>query len=265
MKRISSKKIKNSTLIVLFCCFVFLAIVVSIIVKIIILVRESTFDNHHQFIVEVREGNQKEKIIAFNPNTNTMAVLDVSGVKNKSDIIGLQIPINAQLVLPDKARFSNVPSLLFGMELHCQNAQCVHINSVDLFKLYLFAKSLHGNAIKTDQISLPASQTTLTTRIPALFTDTTIYKEAVSIAIVNASGQPGLGTMLSTLLTDIGCNVIAVSSDNTQDNSTIQSTEINPSYTLYRVMQILHLQSQKMQKPGISDIIITIGKNHPQL
>jgi hypothetical protein len=250
---------------VLFSCFVFLAIVVSVIVKIIILARESTFDNHHQFIVEIKEDKQQEKIIAFNPNTNTMAVLDVSGVKNSSDIRALQIPIDAQLTLPEKAHFSNITSLLFSMQFHCQNQGCVHSNSVDLFKLYLFAKSLHGNAIKTDKISLPASQATLSTRIPALFTDTTIYKEAISIAIVNASGQPGLGTLFSDVLTNIGCNVIAVSTGDVQDDSSIQSTEKNPSNTLYRVMQVFHTKSQQMQKPGISDIIITIGKNHPQL
>jgi hypothetical protein len=166
MKKHAAKRIKNSTLILWFSCFVFLAIIISLIVKVVILISQSTFDNHHQFILEVKEGDNQEAILAFNPGSNTIAMLQVNGVKKKSDIASLQIHIDAQVTLPENTHPSNISSILSPMLFHCTDQNCQHLNSVDVFKLYLFNKHIRIDTIKANKISLPASQITLTNVIP---------------------------------------------------------------------------------------------------
>lgn len=264
MKKNSSKKIKNSTLIVWFFLFVVIVIVISLIVRIIVLISQSKFDNNHQFILEVKEQNKQEEIIAFNPTANTIGLLQIVGVKNIEDIQSLQIPIDAQFVFPDTAHPKTLSSLLFTMIFHCGSLECKKVNAIDALKLYLFTKNTHQNAIKTASLSLPGSQLKLDTLIPSLFIDDTLYHEALSISVINDSGEPGLGNKLGKLLTNIGGNVISISAGDTQRTTTMQSIWSKDKYTIQRMQQVIHINSQKMQKTGISDIIISIGQQHPQ-
>ena len=264
MKKTAPKKIRNSTLVILFSGLVLFAIIISIIVRIIILISQSTFDNYHQFILEVKEQSQHVDIIAFNPTVATISVLHINGVKNNNDINMLQIPIEAQFNVGN-ANAATLPLLLFTMMFHCNNLTCRHVNVIDAIKLYIFSKTIHPNAIDTANISIPPSQRDLTTTIPSFFTDVTLYQEGLSISIVNASGEAGLGTTISNFLTTIGANVISVTSGNEQSNTTMQSTYGNTNYTVQRLQQILHIKSQKMHNTGISDIIITIGKKNPKI
>ncbi|HSW97937.1 MAG TPA: LytR C-terminal domain-containing protein [Candidatus Saccharimonadales bacterium] len=264
MKKQASQKIKNSTLVAVFFILVFFAVVISLIVKTILLVTHSTFDNHHQFILEVKQQNSEEQIIAFSPITNGIAILHIKGIKNSQDMQTLQIPTDAQLFLPHNTA-DILSSMLFKMLFHCEYPTCQHLNSVDVLKLYMFTKHIRPNAIETASITLPVSPKDLKTTIPSLFIDDTLYHEALSISVINASGEVGLGNQVSQLLTNIGGNVLSVTSGDTQEMTTLQSVYGNDNYSIQRLQKILHLQSQKMQKSGISDIIITIGKKHPQL
>ncbi|HSW87992.1 MAG TPA: LytR C-terminal domain-containing protein [Candidatus Saccharimonadales bacterium] len=265
MKKTTSKKLKNSTLMALFFILVFVAIVVSIIVKVVLLITHSTFDNHHQFILEVKQPTNEEQIISFNPGSNEVAILHVKGIKNPQDMQTLQIPIDAKFTLSDQMSVKGLPQMLFTMIFHCEYPTCQNLNSVDALKLYMFAKHIRQNAIQTTDITLPPSQTDLKTTIPALFIDDTFYHEALSISVINASGEVGLGNEVSQLLTNIGGNILSVTSGDTQEATTMQSPFGQDTYSIQRLQKILHIQSQKMQKSGISDIIITIGRKHPQL
>lgn len=265
MRKTAPKKIKNSTLMALFFLLVFVAIIISVIVKIVSLITHSTVDNHHQFILEIRQQNHEEQIAAFNRGTNTIVILHVKGVKNPQDIQSLEIPIDAQLQSDHAVNPANISSELFTAIVHCTYPACQNLNSVDALKLYLFAKHLKQHAIQDISLSLPLSQTDLKTTIPSLFIDDTLYHEALSISVINASGEVGLGNKVSQLITNVGGNVVSVTSAEAQDNTTMQSTFGKGNYSLQRLQKILHLQSQQMQRTGISDIIITIGRNHPKL
>lgn len=265
MKKATAKKIKNSTLLALFFLLVFLTILISLVVKIIFLITHSTVDSHHQFILEIKQQANEEQIVAFNRATSSISVLQVKGVKTAQDIQSLQIPIDAQFILPDTMKQETLPSELFTMIFHCRYPSCKNINTVDAIKLYTFANNLRPSAIQTTDLSIPISPADLKTMIPSLFTDDTLYHEALSISVINASGEVGLGNEASQLLSTIGGNVLSVTSADPQETTTMQSTYGKDTYSIQRLQKVLRLQSQKMQKTGISDIIITIGKKHPQL
>ena len=127
MKKHYMKHIKNSTLLAWFSFFVLFLICLSLVVKILILISQSTFDSYHQFILEVKEQNRREKIIAFNSATNGIVVLQVATVASDQDIQSLQIPIDAQYRASDNT--NTLSSILFSMLFHCWYPMCNGINT----------------------------------------------------------------------------------------------------------------------------------------
>lgn len=253
MKKAAPKKIKNSTLVFFFILLVIVAIIISVIIKTIILIAHSSVDNRHQFILAVKQ-HQEEWIIAFTPASNSIAQLHMQGEKPVASVHQWHIPIDGQFILADSINPKSISSLLFTMIFQCSSLTCTGVNRIDALKLLLFSNHIRPSAIKTGTIADSSS----------LFTDDTVYHEALSIAIVNASGQAGLGNSLATFLTNIGGNVISVTAGEDQDTTTMQSTYGKESYTIQRFQKLLHLPIQNLQSPGISDIIITIGKKHSE-
>lgn len=264
MKKSASKRIKNSTLVVLFFLLVIAAIVISIIVKTTLLIAHSKYDGKHQFSLEIT-GGQKYEIVSFNPNLHTVSTLFIKGAKREGDVQSLEVPIDAVYALQENAPLQSLQAVLFRMIFRCRYPVCKNLNSVDALKLYMFVRQLRPDAVQTATISLPVSQLDFKDAIQPLFTDETIYHEALSISIVNSSGESGLGNKLSQLLTNIGCNIVSVRSGDIQSITTMESSHGNESYTVQQLQKILGIQAEKMQGVGISDIVITVGEKHPRI
>lgn len=241
---------------------VLFAVILSLAVKAITLVRESSFDFTHQLIVAF-EGQKGAGIVAFTPANKSISILNV---KNKNDLQALrsQIPIDASVQESSNLDENNLPSELLGLALSCRRPGCNGINSLDAFKLYLYSKKIQSGNFHTAEFSLSLGQSKLMMILPELFTDEGIYREALSISVVNASGEPGLGLSLGQLLSNIGANVISITSGEARTETTMQSSINKSDYTLARLEKVLQIRPRKMQKYGISDIIITIGSRHPR-
>lgn len=262
MQKKRIKRIKNSTLIVFFFLFVILCIIIASIIHVVILISQSTYDNRHQFILGVKERKQ-ERILVFNPDTNTLNDLVVKGFSNNDIPSLLDIPIDATVVYPNSTDDS-VSSLLLKLFLHCNTYKCQGLNEIDVLKLYFYVQNIQINKIKHAVINIPFSQKYIHTVIPIFFTDSSIYNEALTISITNATGEDGMGNILATLLSNIGGNVISVTSEeNKEDMTTLKTTNEN-SYSIIRFKKILSIKRIVRQIPEISDIMIIIGKNHPE-
>src|SRR5258708_40377226 len=98
-------------------------------------------------------------------------------------------------------------------------------------------------------------------QVSQMFIDQTFYQENVSMSVVNATDSSGVGSRLAKFLTNMGGNVVSVTSGDTiQTESSIQYFG-KQTYTLKQLQHILHFPLVRMQKPSISDIIVTIGEN----
>lgn len=87
-------------------------------------------------------------------------------------------------------------------------------------------------------------------------------REKISIAIVNGTGVAGLGNRIARLITNIGGNVVSVStSDNLISDSEILYSKEN-NYTARRIAQILSFKINNKDNMDISDVTIFIGKNN---
>jgi hypothetical protein len=134
-----------------------------------------------------------------------------------------------------------------------------NLTFIDLIKLSVFSKSVPLSSIFERELSGELSESQKATVMSLTFTDPQIYKENLSIEIVNATDEPGLGTRLATLITNIGGNVVLVtSSDKTRKKSTIVYYKEN-SYTVQSLSSYLDYKMEESMKREVADVIITIG------
>lgn len=102
-------------------------------------------------------------------------------------------------------------------------------------------------------------------RFGVILEDPIIANEDLTISIVNSSGVEGTGLVLKKIITNLGGNVINLSSGQKQDNTTLVTTE-KGSKTADRIKSILKTEIKDSKKKGNnSDIFITIGEDFAKL
>jgi hypothetical protein len=227
-----------------------LVILSSFIWKFISFLQQSTFDGAHQFTI-VAAGEQTH-IISFNPDQEAITVVDVLDNSQKNIGQSLEIPIDA-LVQTDE---TDINSLLFSSLLH----HVGNLSPIDIMKLLWFTTTRSHDEISNQ--TLPKDLQQAQFRVSKLFQDKSLYTEGKSITIINATTTSGLGTRLAKLLTNIGANVIMVSTADKQQQKSLISYTDAPSYTGKRLEKILHIPLQTATtNAAISDITILIGKD----
>jgi hypothetical protein len=93
------------------------------------------------------------------------------------------------------------------------------------------------------------------------FTDETIVNENKSIQVINGTGVSGFGSKFSRMLTNSGATVISVTTARKEVSKTTITYFGESSYTVEKIEKILKEKAKLLQKKGISDIIITLGKD----
>ncbi|MDE2591119.1 MAG: LytR C-terminal domain-containing protein, partial [Patescibacteria group bacterium] len=220
----------------------------------IVLLQKSEFDGQHQYVLLVKEGSSA-KTIVFDPDTQNINQILLTGKYYIGNIEkDLEIPIDATI----NANLTKKPfsSFMFGL-IFSKNSM---LPIADRIKLWLFAKDLKEADISNSQLQLPVTADENKT-IEKLFTDRTLYQEAKTITIVNSTDLNGLASRFAKLLTNIGANVIMVTSGNTQQKSSIQYVGAT-SYTLSRISRIIGVVPKVINSTtAISDITVIIGED----
>lgn len=274
MKRKTKKKPETNNIKIAFIFFilVFFLIIVSLLFKLTILIQNSKFDGKHSFILVLNgtkdKANQKQ-LINFAPDKSSISILDVGSKENN---IGkfLEVPIDGNIrILKNESNSllregsnKNIEGLIstavFGKDSYNDN-----LTILDKIRLLIFAKSIQQHNILYKQISDQdnLSEEMMDKISNQFFSDSLITEEKVSIQIINGTGVSGLGNRLSRLISNIGGNVISVSSSD-QEFNTSEISYSTDSYTLQRISKILKFNTSKIKENAISDITIKIGKDN---
>lgn len=289
MKR-KKKPIENKNLKValFFGLFVFLLIAISVVIKIFLMVTQSKFDGFHHFNLAVYYTPEKGSsagyadVISFAPDTNSISVLKVSLVNRGEDSsvkelnVGsiLKIPVDANITLDESSKnlFSvsenkEVNPAIQKMFLSYRDLK-TNLTIFDAVRIWIFTKQIPSHAVIIKNVSVSLTEEArieeniIANRLVSqFFVDSSLMQEKVSIQIINGTGVLGLGNRLSKFITNMGGNVVAVSTaDKITENSEI-SYFGKETYTLSKLSRILGLQATEMQKMAISDVTITLGKD----
>jgi hypothetical protein len=254
-----TKDDKNLRLAGLFIIIVLGLIVISALFKFLLIVKDSRFDGSHNFIVSFI-GKDREEVVSFSPQNRTLSILDIDSKYNNKDLTKtFEIPIDGTVV-SQNINSDNISSpLLKGVISLGQPLKKLTI--LDALRLFLFCKTIPQNNVYERQLSSGLNDAQRSTVINLSLTDTSIYQENQTIQIINASNVPGLGTRLATLITNIGGNVILVSTA----DETLQKSQIvyygDKTYTVKKISDYLQIPAVVSNQRGVADVIITIGKD----
>lgn len=254
-----TKSGKHLRLAGLFVIMVLGLIVISALFKFLLIVKNSHFDGSHSFIVSF-VGKNKVEVVSFSPANKTLSILNIDSKYNHINIVkSFGIPIDGTIDSQDP-NSNNISSILLGSVISL-GQPLKNLTVLDAFRLFLFCKTMPQNNIYERQLTSELNDTQKSTVITLSLTDVSIYQENQTIQIINASNVHGLGARLAALITNIGGNVILVStSDQVINNSKIVYYG-KQSYTVKKIGNYLGIAPQQSGQRGVADVIITIGKD----
>lgn len=267
-KKDSNYKPRNLKIVVVFLVFVSFLILVSITNKLIILFKESKFDGNHSFNVEIFSLDKKKaEVISFAPDKSSISILNIAMDREERSLgKALEVPMDGYIrfrTIEASNSYANKDTLVTKIESLFFNYKNLdtQLTMVDLVRLYILSRSVFSNNIITRSISLPKDEYTMDRISSSLFSDYEISQEKISIRIINGTDVFGLGNRLARLITNMGGNVIEVSTAEEPKGTSEVSYFDKKGYTVDRLSKILRFPVNKRESVDISDVTITIGKD----
>lgn len=263
MKNTAQTESKSLKTFYLYIVLVILVIIVSLLIKGIFVIRQSRFDSGHDFTLAVTEQNKAKEIIAFHPQVPAVSTLTIedNNVAYTSLAKEYGISPDGYIEVKNNADLNTeITSFMWSSIIQSENWQS-NLTIFDKMRLLLLAKGVTTNDKTVQMISLINQAPQTDTTIINALTDQDIADENSSIQIVNATQITGFGQRLGRVLTNLGANVVDVStSQDPQKKSTIQYFG-NKTYTVGRLERLLGITATKITTQSIADIIVTLGND----
>jgi len=246
----------------LYSALVFFVILGSLAIKAFFVIQQSKFDGKSQFIIAITKDGTVEEVLNLQPTTSTISVLKLKGKALKLDVLGKTLGVipNAFVTTHGDLPQNNPSDTLLAIAMRYSILK-TNLTLFDVGRLLFLAKKTSPNEITTETIALPVNDVQGESTIKELFTDQGIVSDNLSIEIINASDQPGMGGRLEQVITNMGGNVVSVSTS----HSKIAQSQIQyfgqSSYTLEKFHTLLRFPVKQLNKETLADIVITIGEN----
>ncbi len=263
MKKAAPTESKSLKTFYLYLLIVIILVGISLIIKGIFIIQQSKFDASHDFTIAITKHEKVKEIIAFHPQVPAISVLAIkdNNVPYSALAKDYGITPDGYIQVGDNTPVgTDVTALMWLSVVHTASWQC-NVTIFDKARLLLFSKSVTTNNKSIENISLVSQDPSVETTLTNALTNQSIADENISIQIINATDITGFGQRLSRVLTNMGANIVEVSTaQNTQAKSTIQYYGEN-SYTISRLQKLLGIKAAEISKQPIADIVITIGND----
>lgn len=260
-KKIEKKDNRSLKTFFIYTFIVLFSIIVSLGAKAISVLRESKFDGK-DINIAITQNNHVTSVLGFNTNNNSISLLKIknsnipiSSVSKKTGII-VEGKINSD---NDSANID--PEAILKSALLRNRPVKTDLTIFDLARLIIFSKNVPEKNRQTHEIGPTSKEHDIDKIVSVLFKDEIISTENVSIEIINATDEPGLGKRLERCLTNIGANVVAVSTPRVKEKSSKIQYFAEKSYTLQKLNKILNFPTEKIDRKTIAKIVIIIGED----
>lgn len=267
-----TKKSRSLRTLVIYGAFVFALIFLSFTIRVFYLIEQSKFDGQHRFTIVIgqdlpagRQGSPVIGLISFEPVTSSLSLLIFPKNSNLSFY-----NLNRKFgVVPDgyiKSRNNlslrdTIPSMLQSFIFH-PNGISTNINFYDLSRLYLYANKVPVGSVKVEDVSISSDDRDFNKDASLLLTDNAISTENVSVQIVNAAGQSGLGSRLERVISNLGGNVVSVKTALVNEPISKIQYYGAETYTLKKLERLLRIKKEALDKEDIAEIVIIIGEDN---
>lgn len=263
MSKKKKNKDRNSSYkigVIFFAIFLSL-LFISLLIKSIIIYKNSRFDGYHRITIAFYESTDI-KVISFSPQNRSISLLSINGKIDPKSLSGfLRVPLEG-IVYDDSLSIdkTNISSSLIKVLARHKNKNSV-LTFFDVVRLIYFARTLPLTSYYENFLSLNSDSSTRDQIASSLFADTGISDEKKRIEVVNASDVAGLGNRLANDLSNLGANVILVStSEQSEDKSKIIYLG-EKSYTVSKLSEILGFVTENKSEDNFADVTIILGKD----
>jgi LytR cell envelope-related transcriptional attenuator len=261
MKNAAQDESKSLKTFFLYVFVVILIILVALVVKAVLIFEQSKFDGSHDFTLAVTEQNKVKEIIAFHPQVPGISTLVIEDTNIPYVALAKSYGItpNGYIQVQNNSDVGeDSTAFMWSTVIHSENWQS-NLTVFDKIRLMLLSKSVTTNNKTTEEISLVNQTPQTDTVITSTLTDQEIADENISVQVINATNITGFGQRLGKVLTNLGANVIDVSTaQDMQKKTTIQYFG-NDSYTVDRLEKLLGVTATKITTQPIANIVVTLG------
>lgn len=261
--RKNTKDKNNLGLALLFSTFVAFLVILAVFLKAAALIARSSFDGEHRFNVVV--VSDKPYVVSFAPDDKNISTLNLE-TSITTDKIGytLKIPIDGQIFTKEKEEIS--PEDLTQGVLLKPAIYSTNLTIVDVARLWFFTKSLPKHAFIKKTLTLSKEQDLTneleTDKIVARYlSNSAVNGEKMSIQIINATGISGLANRMARLISNMGGNVVLLSTAESASNTSQILYVGKKTYTTEKLSTVLGIALKESKTAQLSDIIIIIGKD----
>lgn len=251
-----SRKAKPNNLRVglLFVSLVVFLIVLSLFGKMILVLKQSKYDGNYPFYLEI-SSNKERQVLSFFPKQSKISILNVQDLNAL-----LPVPIEAKITKTPKIATAKNLSSFLTLLLENKDVK-TDITSIDIVRLYWLSKTIGSDNIAVSTLPVSSDAAIEDKIIYTLFSDPLIISDDLRIEVVNATGVYGVGNRVARLLSNIGVNVVFVSTaDKVEKQSVIFYTD-DLGYTAKDLSRILGFEVIQNKQKSISDIKIQIGQD----
>lgn len=229
----------------------------SLVFKAARVMQNSHFDGVHRFTVLM-----PKEIVSFAPDDKSISVLKFSSSPSiSSSDIGktFLIAIDGKVVgniSSEKDIETKLRNLFFNY-----GSLSTNLTIIDIARLWFFTKSVSSYAVTTKEVVFPLSDAESDKIAAGFFADSAISLEHATIAIKNGTEISGLGSRLARFITNMGGNVLEVSTLEKETEMSLIEYFGQKGYTVEKLAEILGFPAQKAKNQTLSDITIIIGKD----
>lgn len=262
----AKRKKSNIHYLVYFVSAVFICILLALLFRVALSVRNSTFStpsyavlvtSDPSFLISVDTASKKLAIVEVGPRHSNNRI-------QKSML--LKTPLDGKMYKKDGViSINDFPSVkfLWATIMRPWEYGFEGMTAFDAFKLTQYALGVQEKDIVRHRISETKDgvfEGLDSQELYDIFKDPIIINEQQSIEVVNGTGEEGLAGQVSLLLKNAGGNVVSVGSSNSVVETTLVASA--NSHTLERMSHILGVDPTIDENfASISDIKVVLGQN----
>ncbi len=259
MKKKNDSSISNTKIAIIFFIFLLFFLGISLIFKLILVVREGKFDDGRVFTLSVSDKNNLE-VISLSESAKSIVVFRLQNIKPEDAGKFLEIPMDGYISATSLDFNQKVDLLFLKSILNYRNVQ-TNLTIIDLLKLFAFARTVPDSSLNIKSISQDLNSTEVDKIVGRLAHDELIEKDNETVQIINGTDIGGLGNRLARFITNMGGNVIIVATSDKPQKRSIISYIDKKTYTVEKLHKILKYDTIKASDNAISDITIVIGED----
>lgn len=257
-KRIKKFNRNNLKIGIIFFAVIFLLLAFSIFGKIFSVLEKDRFDDNYPLVLSIEGKNGVSQFACIYSKQHQISIIEIN---NPSPDSVFAIKNDAQ-VFSDTLRIDSLnPSSFFIKLLKNGKNLKTNLTVIDILRLAIVSKTVEAGSVHSQKIDASSEDAQKNKIILSSCLDSGIVSEGLRIEVVNSTGVYGVGNRVAQIISNMGGNVVFVSTADKEMEKSIIYYSDDKTYTLKRLSKSLGFSTVKNDTKGISDIKVQVGKD----